>query len=115
MTGNERIVRAESILRRQRTGEITREQGAAEFDALLDAESGDLHYFSDTTTLKSKWHDEPVMVLHLNVETQQASNTGLIVQGEKRGLFVSLDGVAESNAVPEQLAHFRYNGKGLAI
>lgn len=104
MTSKERLVKAESIIRRQNSGKITAWQGAAEFDALLDKESGDLHFFSDTTMLRDRWDGQEVMVLPRS-DSQMGpgykptpSNTGIITQGKRRGCVILRPGAVETDA-----------------
>ena len=105
MTGQDRITRAESILRRQNSGKITKEQASAEFDRLLDSETGDLHYFSDTTCMKGEW-DNDVMAFPHRDDITKPSNTGIITQGARRGEIVTKFGET-CNAHREVLKHFR--------
>lgn len=116
MTNQERLVRSQSILRRQNAGKITKWEASAEFDRLLDESSGDLHYYSDTTCLRADWDPRVMLFPHRDyVPTGMgpngptppavASNTGIITQGPDRGNIVTKPG-EESDCNPETLAHF---------
>jgi len=110
MTNQEKLIRANSILRRQNSGKITKWQASAEMDKLLDKATGDLHFYSDTTALKDVWDGQEVLVfshkdsnLSDPSEPSIPSNTGIITQGEKRGLVVLKPGETETNAISVQL------------
>jgi len=105
MTNQERLVRSDSILRRQNSGKITKEQASAEFDQLLDSCSGDLHFYSDTTTMRADWNSV-VMVFPRKDGTP--SNTGIITQGPERGNIITKPGEQhpDPECHPECLAHF---------
>ena len=104
MTNDERAVRVQSIIHRQNSGQITTWEASAEMDRLLDETTGDLHYHGDTTGLKDVWNGQPVMVLFR--WDHQPSNTGIITQGENRGLVVLKPGETETNALLSHLNHF---------
>ena len=107
MTNQERGVRAERILRRQNSGKISKWDAAAEFDRLLD-ESGELHFYSNTTGLSDTWDGIEVMVFpHRANELNQffnpsilliPSNTGIITQGERRGCVILKPGETKTDA-----------------
>jgi hypothetical protein len=115
MTNRERLVRSQSIMRRQEYGLLSKWEAAAEFDRLLDESSGDLHFYSDTTTLRDVWNGVEVMVFpHKDTIPMDPknpdpawrplpSNTGIICQGPNRGLVVGKPGQEESDAHPECL------------
>lgn len=103
MTNEQRLIKAEQILEDQTRGVLTKGQAAAEFDQILD-ETGDLHYYSDTTKLKETWQRVMVMVLPTN--SLSASNIGLITQGSKRGTFVHRPNTTINNASQACLDHF---------
>lgn len=93
MTARERIVKADSIQRRQQAGKISAAQATAEFDLLLD-DCGDLHYFGDTTLMRAEWDGQMVMVFPKGAEPgnnrlENYSNTGIITQGPRRGEIVT--------------------------
>ena len=119
MTSKERLVRAESIRRRQDSGKITKWQASAEFDAMLDQSSGDLHFYGDTTCLRDTWNGEDVMVFPVSGTTAEdtirgrakPSNTGIIVQGVRRGLVVLKPGETTTNACELVLNHFGWPGE----
>jgi hypothetical protein len=105
----ERNARANSIIRRQKAGQITHSQASAEFDALLDA-TGDLHYYSDTTCMRANWGGEHVMVfpkeLNGDRSVRNESNTGIITQGPRRGEIVTHPTGHTCTAHMSVVAHF---------
>jgi len=109
MNERECMVRVNSIIRRQKSGEITPSVAAAEFDALLDT-IGDLHFYSDTTCMRANWGGEQVMVFPKDVNGGQCaenmSNTGIITQGPRRGSIVTHPVGQTCACSPEVLSHF---------
>jgi len=103
MTNTERLVRSQSILRRQNSGKLTKAEASAEFDRLLDESSGDLHYYSDTTEMRADWDGVPVMLFPTADLTP--SNTGIITQGPDRGKIITKDG-CQPNCRSDVFAHF---------
>lgn len=109
MTNQERLVRSESIIRRQNTGKLSKWDASAEFDRLLD-DCGDLHFYSDTTAMRADW-DGRVMLFPTEESDTSApgkatpGNTGIITQGPNRGSIVTKPGEVRDCHL-DTLAHF---------
>lgn len=111
-SNKERLVRADSILRRQKSGDISKWDAAAEFDALLD-NCGDLHFYSDTTTLRADW-DQDVMLFPAPVpkgweppQPLTPSNTGIVTRGPRRGTIVTYPSDSASDCDMRVMEHFQ--------
>jgi len=112
MSNKERLVRVDSILRRQKSGDISKWDAAAEFDALLD-NCGDLHFYSDTTTLRADW-DQDVMLFPAPVpegweppQPLTPSNTGIVTRGPRRGTIVTYPSDSASDCDMRVMEHFQ--------
>jgi hypothetical protein len=116
VTRQERLVRVQSIERRQRMGKITGEQASEEFDMLLMGEDpdGTLIYYSDSTGMTAEWNAD-VMLLPRHGSTPEnrlPSNTGIHARGPKRGWMITHPAGEPPDCMPETLAHFSKGCKG---
>ena len=105
MSGKERVVRAESILRRQANGSLSKWDAAAEFDELLMREGdGNLVFYSDSTGLSASWNLDVMLFPRAD---RSPSNTGIYCRGPLRGVIVTVPEGALPDCMPEVLEHFQ--------
>lgn len=103
MTSQQRAMRAQEILHRQDTGNLTPWDAARELDALLMEDSDELIFFSDSTGITASW-DADLMLFPKTDRTP--SNTGIYARGPKRGAVVTVPEGAAPNCNQEVLEHF---------
>lgn len=105
----------QSIIDRQKSGEITGEQGSIEADEMFMEASGDerLIYYSDSTGLTADWH--PDLMLFPRPGSTAAklipSNTGIFARGPQRGWLFTKPGETP-DCMPDVLEHFTTGSKG---
>lgn len=121
MTGQERIARCESILRRQKSGKISGERASFELDEMMMAESSDgrLIYYSDSTGFTADWDPDVMLFPKIGFFApidpcgpRMPSNTGIYALGPKRGWLITRPSEAEPDCMPEVLEHFKKGSKG---
>lgn len=89
MTIKERLVKSNSIWRRQKAGYITIGQASAEFDELCSDATGVLVYWGNSTNMTAAWNPDVMIVPRID---KQPSNTGIVVRGFDRGLVLTKPG-----------------------
>ena len=104
MTNQERLVRVESILRRQNSGKLSKWDASAEMDALLTQGDGQLCFYSDSTNMTAPWD---VDLMLMPCPDGSPSNTGIYARGPKRGIIVTVPDGAVPTCAPAVLEHFK--------
>lgn len=113
VNNKERLVRSESIMRRQRTGNITPEEASREMDEIFMVD-GELVYHSDSTGMTAAW-DSNVMAfpsVDATPDKRVPSNTGIYARGPQRGYLVTHPAGSAPNCAPSALEHFLPMSKG---
>ena len=113
---NRTLGRAESIMSRQESGEITPWQASEEIDRMFFEDTGILAFYSDSTKLTAGWNPDVMLFPKFGStrDNRIPSNTGIIVFGPQRGEIVTKPGDVQEGVDMEIYRYFE-NGTRKAL